>query len=202
MNNNYNNVLLVGEDYVKSNTPISNNLDGKYLLPSIAYMQRSQLEETIGSKLLRKLQELVGENTIDNEENQHYKILLDDYLQDYLMYLAIADVVVSTSFKISNFGLNRNDDEKTFSANYNEVMQMKNYLLEKANYCRYRLQRFLIANYANFEELWIWRSIADLRANLYSSNGCNVVLGNARGKSIGTPLGNVSYNYPCDTPSI
>lgn len=202
MNNNYNNVLLVSEDYIKSNSPISNNLEDKYLLPAIAYMQRSQLEETIGSQLLCKLQELVGENTIDNEENQHYKILLDDYLQDYLMYLAIADVVVSTSFKISNFGVNRTEDEKVYNASYSEIMQMKKYLLDKADYCRFRLQRFLIANYANFTELWTWRSIADLRANLYSSNGCNVVLGNARGKYIGTPLGSASYNYPCDTPSI
>ena len=202
MNNNYNNVLLVSEDYIKSNSPISNNLDDKYLLPSIAYMQRSNLEETIGSQLLRKLQELVGTSTIDDVENEHYKILLDDYVQDYLMYLAIADVTVSTSFKINNFGVNRTEDEKVYSANYNEVMQMKNYLLEKANFCRYRLQRYLIANYANFTELWTWRTIADLRANLYSSNGCNVVLGGMRGKSIGVPLANVSYNYPCDTPSI
>ena len=202
MNNNYNNVLLVSEDYIKSNSPISNNLEDKYLLPSIAYMQRSQLEETIGSQLLRKLQELVGENTIDNEENQHYKNLLDNYVQDYLMYLAIADIVVSTSFKISNFGLSRNEDEKVYSASYSEVNQIKNYLLDKANYCRYRLQRFLIANYANFKELWTWKTIADLRANLYSGNGCNVVLGGARGKYIGTPLGSASYNYPCDTPSI
>lgn len=199
MNNNYNNVLLVGEDYIKSNSPISNNLEDKYLLPAIAYMQRSQLEETIGTQLLCKLQELVGENTIDNEGNEHYKILLDDYIMDYLMYLAIADVTVSTSFKINNFGVNRSEDEKVYSASYNEVMNMKNYLLEKSNYCRYRLQRYLIANYANFEELWIWRSIADLRANLYSANGCNVVLGNARGKSINVPLGNMSYGMPNST---
>ena len=202
MNNNYNNVLLVSEDYIKSNTPISNNLDDKYLLPSIAYMQRSQLEETIGSKLLRKLQELVGENTIDNEENQHYKILLDDYVMDYLMYLAIADVTVSTSFKISNFGLSRNEDEKVYSSSYSEVFQIKKYLLDKASYCRYRLQRYLIANYQNFNELWSWKTIADLKANLYSANGCTVVLGGMRGKSIGTPLANASYNFPCDTPSI
>ena len=202
MNNNYNNVLLVGEDYVKSNTPISNNLDGKYLLPSIAHAQRSQLEETIGTQLLKKLQELVGTSTIDDEGNEHYKNLLDNYVQDYLMYLAIADIVVSTSFKINNFGVNRAEDEKVYSASYSEVMQMKKYLLDKADYCRFRLQRFLIANYANFTELWTWRSIADLRANLYSANGCTVVLGGARGKYIGTPLGSASYNYPCDTPSI
>lgn len=200
--NNYNNILLVSEDYIKSNSPISNNLDDKYLLPSIAYMQRSKLEETIGSQLLQKLQELIGSDTINDETNIHYKVLLDDYLQDFLMYLAIADIVVTTSFKINNFGVNRTDDEKVYSASYNEVMQMKNYLLEKANYCQYRLQRYLIANYANFTELWTWRTIADLKANLYSANGCNVVLGNARGKSIGTPLANSSYNYPCDTPSI
>lgn len=197
--NNYNNVLLVGVDYIKSNSPISNNLDDKYLLPSIAYMQRSNLEETIGSQLLCKLQELVGENTIDNEENEHYKILLDDYVQDYLMYLAIADVTVSTSFKINNFGVNRTEDEKVYNASYSEIMQMKNYLLEKSNYCRYRLQRYLIANYEQFRELWTWKTIADLRTNLYSANGCNVVLGGARGKFIGTPLGNMSYGMPNST---
>lgn len=199
MNNNYNNVLLVSEEYIKSNSPISNNLDDKYLLPSIAYMQRSNLEETIGSQLLRKLQELVGTSTIDDVENEHYKILLDDYVQDYLMYLAIADVTVSTSFKINNFGVNRTEDEKVYNASYSEVMQMKNYLLEKSNYCRYRLQRYLIANYERFRELWTWKTIADLRTNLYSANGCNVVLGGARGKSIVTPLGNMSYGMPNST---
>lgn len=199
MNNNYNNVLLVSEDYIKSNSPISNNLDGKYLLSSIAHAQRSQLEETISTQLLKKLQELVGTSTIDDEGNENYKILLDDYIQDYLMYLAIADIVVSTSFKISNFGLSRNEDEKVYSASYSEVMQIKKYLLDKADYCRFRLQRFLIANYANFTELWTWRSIADLRANLYSANGCNVVLGNARGKSLNVPIANMSYGMPNST---
>lgn len=199
MKNNYNNVLLVGEDYVKSNTPISNNLDGKYLLPSIAYMQRSQLEETIGTQLLKKLQELVGTSTIDDEGNEHYKVLLDDYVQDYLMYLALSDIVVSTSFKINNFGVNRAEDEKVYNASYSEVNQIKNYLLDKANYCRFRLQRFLIANYANFTELWSWKNIADLRANLYSANGCNVVLGGARGKSLNVPIANMSYGMPNST---
>ena len=56
---NTNDVLLISEDYIKSTTNISDNLANDYLLPSIKLAQDVDLESTIGTQLLKKLQKEV-----------------------------------------------------------------------------------------------------------------------------------------------
>ena len=68
--NNYNNVLLISEDLIKSITNISDNISGDYLFPSIKLAQDIELQETIGTYLLQYIQELIANNNISNVENE------------------------------------------------------------------------------------------------------------------------------------
>ena len=107
----YRNVLLCNEDYIKTFTSISDNVSGDYLEPAIYFAQKQALEECIGTVLVRKLQTLVGTGEIDDMDNMPYKVLLDDYIQDFLAFQAVSEVVVNTSFKINNLGANRTEDD-------------------------------------------------------------------------------------------
>lgn len=179
---NYKDILLVGEDYIKSNTSINDNINGDYILPAIHFSQRQYLEETLGSALVRKIQQLIAEGNIDKIEYSKYKILLDDYIQDYLAYFTIADICMTTAFKVNNFGVTRSEDEKQYNITFDEVGKIKNYYQQKAEYIQYRMQRFLIANYADYPELVEYKTLADLQTNLYSAAGCGIWLGGARNK--------------------
>lgn len=193
---NTNDVLLISESYIKSVTNISDNLSGDYLLPSIKLAQDVDLESTIGTMLLEKLQKLVFDNDISNQENEMYKLLLDKYIQPYLAYATIQHLTPTVAYKLANQGVIRTDDEKSYNVTSNEVDKTSDYYNHIANFYKKRLQMFLIANYNSFTELLNWKSISDIRANLYSAAGCNVSLGGPRGKSIFNPSYLMGYDFP------
>ena len=193
---NTNDVLLISEDYIKSTTNISDNIAGDYLLPSIKLAQDINLESTIGTQLLEKIQELIYNNDISNEDNEMYKLLLDKYIQPYLAYATIQHIVPTVAYKLVNQGIVRTDDEKSYNVTSNEVDKLSDLYNHLANTYKKRLQLFLIANYNEFPELLNWKSLADIRANLYSAAGCNVNLGGPRGKSIFNPSILMGYDFP------
>lgn len=190
-------ILLISEDYIKSNTNISQNLDGNYLLPTIKLAQEIDLEETIGTSLLEKIQELIANNTIKENVNKPYKTLLDKYLQPFLCYTTIVKILPTVAYKIANAGVLRTEDEKMSNIDSNEVDKVIAYYQNIADMYKYKMQRYLIANYNKYPELMQYKSIADLRANLYSASHCNIFIGGARGKVLpySTSL-NYGYNFP------
>ena len=193
---NTNDVLLISESYIKSVTNVSYNIAGDYLLPAIKLAQDIDLESTIGTQLLEKIQELIYNNDISNQENEMYKLLLDNYIQPYLAYATIQHLAPTVAYKLVNQGIVRTDDEKSYNVTSNEVDKVSDYYSHIANTYKKRLQLFLIANYNEFPDLLNWKSLADIRANLYSAAGCNVNLGGPRGKSIFNPSYLMGYDFP------
>ena len=191
---NINDVLLISEDYIKSITNISDNIANDYLLPAIKLAQDIELESTIGTMLLEKIQELIYNNDISNQENEMYKLLLDKYIQPYLAYCTIQHLVPTVAYKLVNQGIVRTDDEKSYNVTSNEVDKVMDYYDHISNTFKKRLQLFLIANYNKFQELINWKSLADIRANLYSAAGCNLNLGGPRSKILPTSI-NCCFGY-------
>lgn len=180
--NKYRDVLLCSEDVIKTYTNISDNTAGDYILPAIYMAQHQDLEECMGSKLVKKLQELIATGRIDDIENEDYKTLLDDHVTDYLAYATIVKLIPIVSFKIGNAGVVRSEDEKVVSMPFNEVFSLTDYYKNQADYLLYRLQKFLIANYTKYPELGKYKTVADLQSNLYSAASVDIFLGGARGK--------------------
>lgn len=198
--NEYRNVLLCSEDEIKTFGNISDNVDGKYISPAIYTAQRQDLEETCGTELVKKIQYLIGTGEIELVENSHYKWLLDEYITDYMIYASITELIPILSFKINNMGANRTEDEKVYSLSYNEVFALQDHYKHQADYFKYRLQRFLIANYADYPELVTYKSIEDLQSNLYSAAGCSLWLGGARTpKNAQKPSLKDIYNFPSNS---
>ena len=180
---NYRDILLCSEDTIKTYTNISENISGDYLLPAIAIAQRGDLESILGTALVRKLQELVADNTINLTENAKYQELLDDYVTDYLCYAAIKELIPIVSFKINNVGAARTEEEKTSNVSFNEVFKLKDWYEKKQEYFAMRMQRYLAANYSDFPELGNCE-LENIKANIKSAAGCSIWLGGSRGKNI------------------
>lgn len=194
-------VLLISEDYIKSVSNISDNTSGDYILPAIKLAQDIELEETLGTALVHKLQQLVFSNQVESEGNEYYADLLNNYVQPFLCYTVISNLTLQISFKLNNFGVSRTDDEKQYSVSFAEVGQVKNYYKHYANYYKYRMQLYVVENYSQFPELVTYKGIDDLRQNLYSAAGCPIWLGGARSKSF-YPFNRGDYlKYKYDFPS-
>ena len=181
--NRYKDILLTTEELVKQYTSINENTSAEYIAPSIYMAQKNDLESVLGTKLVRKLQQLVGEETIDEVEYEYYKELLDDYVTDYLAYATIVRLIPIVSFKIGNAGVVRSEDDKVYNMGYNEVFNIKDYYQQQVDYLRYRMQNYLIANCGKFKELND-NTVEDIQNNLLASASCNIFLGGVRGKKI------------------
>lgn len=143
-----NKVLLISEKTIKKYTLINDNIDGEYLLPAIQMSQDVDLDTTIGTKLNKKIQDLVLTNEINTEANVHYKKLLEEYITPYLCWLVMANVQVAVNYKFTNSGMVENYDEnkqrlgyqdsKALSVQYDKYAtaygaKLKDYLIDNSN---------------------------------------------------------------------
>lgn len=175
------NILFISEDTLKTNTSLDNNIYGKNLLPAIKDAQDIYLQQILGECLYHKILDLVDEGEIEEEEYGAYKILLDDYITDYLCKQVIATLIPVTTSKIANIGTVYATDEHVVTMSSAEVDRLQTYYVEQADfYCR-RMQEYLLKNKDNYPELDSC-ACERLRANLHSAASTTLWLGGARGK--------------------
>ena len=173
-------IILTSEKFVKSVTSVSDNIAGKYILPSLREAQEQGLKGILGDALLAKLKGLVATKQIDEESNAAYKILLDR-CQYYLAYAAIVEVTNKVSYKIGNFGVAKSSDENLQVASQDEIGKMQYYYQSKADAHCLDLQNFLLQNRSDYPEL-TENCCHTIESNLHSAASCGIFLGGARGK--------------------
>ena len=175
-------ILLSSEKFIKETTNVSDNLSGKYLLPSLREAQEIGLRGILGDCLLARLKQLVKDAEIDLPENVAYKDLLDR-CQYYLAYATIVEVVERVSYKVVNFGVAKTADENLQVATQDEIAKQKFFYQAKAdNYCLH-LQNFILNNREAYPELTPC-DCGRIEANLKSAASCGIFLGGARGKTM------------------
>ena len=173
-------IILTSEKFVKSVTSVSDNIAGKYILPSLREAQEQGLKGILGDALLAKLKGLVANKEIDMESNAAYKILLDR-CQYYLAYAAIVEVTNKVSYKIGNFGVAKSSDENLQVASQDEIGKMQYYYQSKADAHCLDLQNFLLQNRSDYPEL-TENCCHNIESNLHSAASCGIFLGGSRGK--------------------
>ena len=173
-------IILTSEKFVKSVTSVSDNIAGKYILPSLREAQEQGLKGILGDALLAKLKSLVANKEIDLESNAAYKILLDR-CQYYLAYAAIVEVTNKVSYKIGNFGVAKSSDENLQVASQDEIGKMQYYYQSKADAHCLDLQNFLLQNGSDYPEL-TENCCHTIESNLHSAASCGIFLGGARAK--------------------
>lgn len=176
------NILLVSEDYIKTNSEISNNLYGQYLLPAIRSAQDMGLLPILGTALFDKVTDLVRTGEITASTNTYYKTLLDDKIQPYLLEKVIADLIPIVSTKVANLGnvvTYIEKAEKIVTLTSAETEKLSNYHTQKADFYARRIQEYLINNYEHFPELEE-DDVLQIYANLDSAASTGLWLGGVR----------------------
>lgn len=169
-------ILLTSEAFVKSVTNVSDNLAGKYILPSIREAQEQGLKSILGDCLISKVKHLFNTDSLDGI----YKELVD-HCQYYLAYAAIVEVTNKVSFKIGNFGVAKSTDENLQVASYDEIVKMQYYYQTKVDAYCLELQQWLLQNRGSIPEL-TESQCRKLSSNLHSAASCGIFLGGGRGK--------------------
>lgn len=175
-------ILLSSEKFIKEVTSVSDNLSGKYILPSLREAQEIGLKGILGDKLLSKIKTLIKNNTLETESDGVYKTLVD-HCQYYLAYKTLVEVTNKVSYKIGNFGVTKTQDENLQVATQDEIAKMQYYYQSKADACCLDLQDFLLENRSDYPELTEC-CCHKIESNLRSAATCGIFLGGARGKRL------------------
>lgn len=175
-----NNILLISEDYVKSNSTVNDNLFGKTLLPSIREAQEMGLQPIIGETLYRTLLDKVVDGSLKTDDD--YRMLLEDYIQPYLLYQTITNMIPLTNFKNANIGTVVSNDEHVQNMSQGNIDLVGNHFQIRADfYCR-RMQEYLLNN----KDLYDLDECTcnGIKANLNSAASTGLWLGGFRGKRL------------------
>ena len=145
------NILLISEATVKSNSEISDNLYGKYLLPAIRTAQEMYLQPVLGSTLYNNIIDAVSDGSITAETSSHIKELLDNYIQPYLLEKVIADLIPVVSAKVANLGTVHSKDEYVENLSVENAEKLQTLHTQKSDFYLRRMQEYLLANAQVFE---------------------------------------------------
>lgn len=178
-------VLLCSEKFVKDVTSVSDNLAGKYLLPSIREAQETGLRGILGDCLLERCKQLVADGSITTDDYKDYRNLVDR-CQYFLAYTALVEVCNKISFKLTNFGVAKSSDQNLQNADQQDIARQMYYYQAKADSYCWKLQQWLVDNRTLFPELNDC-DCSRMRSNLRSAATCGIWLGGARAYKMGGP---------------
>lgn len=141
-------VYLISEQTLKSESYINDNVGGELLLPSIVTSQDIHLQQLIGTKLYKKLKELVLNDQVDG----YYKTLMDEYIKPFLINAVMADIQIPLAFKMRNSGIVQTNNEHVNNNYMNDVQTLKTYYEQKMNFYGARMTDWLCANSEHITE--------------------------------------------------
>ena len=173
------NILLISEDFIKTNSGLNDNVWGSYLAPAIREAQDIKLQQILGTNLYKSLLGKVADGTIKNTDFKAYKALLDDYVQIYLMYQTISDLVPIIGVKLTNLGVMVSNDEHLTNLSQSERELVQTYYGQRAEFYGKRLQEYLKDNCNAFKEL---KGNYDMNPTLNTVADTGLWLGGLRSK--------------------
>lgn len=176
-----NNVLILSEDFVKTNSNLSDNAWGKFLLPAIRESQDIYLQTILGKQLYNTILNKIKDGTLAEQ----YKELTDDYIRWYLLYMVLSDVIDYLDVKLTNLGTYRNSDQYMENIDDKERQRLKQNYEYKAQFYGNRLVEYLLENKQAFPELDEC-ACEGLNSHLNNQASTGLWLGGLRGRNVRT----------------
>lgn len=136
-------VYLISERTLRNNSVINANVESSFINAAIEKAQDINLQEVIGTALYESIKGQVKNNDFKAPE---YKILLDRYIQNYLINQVMSDIIIPLHYKFRNAGLVINADQHYQSANMNEVDKVVNYYEHQAVFYANRIKEYILSN--------------------------------------------------------
>lgn len=153
------NTMLVSPQKVKTYGNINLNVAESEIGAAIRIAQNVHLKDAISRDLIEQLQLLVYNKikgihpNIDDEANEAYKALLDEFIVPALVYRTAMELCTILTLKIRNMGVVKNNDTNVQATTAGDMSYMAEYYGGLYNDALNRTVDFLCENKAAFEEL-------------------------------------------------
>lgn len=165
-------VYFLSEDKIKQY--LNDGIETEVLNNAIEISQTIFLKQIIGDSLYNKLALLITTGDLTLPENENYKHLLDEYIQPYLIYQSISELVIPITYKIGNVGVFQNIGEGVNSQGLNDVKYIQAHWNNKASFFENRLTTYLQGNTKIFKE---YRTNTDVTPSRSTTQQIGIFLG-------------------------
>lgn len=140
--------ILVSEDYLKSNFPIPDNLDGEYILSSVRLAQDIDLQGVLGTRLYCKVcDEVLNDDVEERIDN------LIQVAQPFVAYKTLSYLVPVISVKFGNLGMVISNDEHVENISKAERENYSWMETYAGDHYKMMLQRYLVNHKDLYPEL-------------------------------------------------
>lgn len=135
-------VLFITENFVKENSPVNGNVDDKYIRSTIDICQRMYILPILGTALYDEITTEISANSVSADN----VTLLEDYIQDALLYYTLSEAISLMVYKMENKSIvKKNSDNSTPIDSY-EVAALRDSFRDKAEFFANRATKYLLEN--------------------------------------------------------
>ena len=145
-------VLFISEERLKDSTTIGLNVSVDLLSPYIKQSQKLYIETRLGTNLTQKLKDLIIAGTVNNAGNEAYATLLNDYIAEVLPSYCLWMAVPFLRYKIENGNIFSKTSETGNALSTEEAQQLRNEVMNTAEYYMERMVEYLCNNSSLFPE--------------------------------------------------
>jgi len=139
---------FITENYIKDNSPVTDNVDPKDLSSHITAAEHNFLRPILGSQFYDELVAKFSNQTLSPDEI----LLMERYIQPAVLWRTIALALPWIQYNLRNKGLMVNTDDAAAAADFAQVKFMLNEAGGRANINEDLLVKFLTKNSNEFPE--------------------------------------------------
>ena len=140
-------LLFIGEEYLKQTTPITENVDTKFIGSQIAFAQDAYIQEIIGEKMYGTLQAAYSAQTLDQ-----YQTAIMLLIKPALAYRTATRILPFIHIQIKNKGTLNLDAESGKQSSLSDMKYLMEILKDSAEFYEQRIQDYLVVNGNNFPD--------------------------------------------------
>jgi hypothetical protein len=144
-------IYLISPARLKEASELGENVDDKIIKLAIQSAQDMDVEMILGTDLMDKIKSLLPTD-ISSPGNSAYKTLLDDYLENCLIFYTLDHLLDLISVKILGKGAMKREAAEAQPLSNSERADRKREYKRKAEFYADKVIRYLIVNQADFPE--------------------------------------------------
>lgn len=159
-------IFLISTQDLKNYSIINNNVDDSLLHNAILEASEIELQELLGTKLYKKILQLIDNDQIALPQNSYYKTLLDEYCTKVVLYAALHRAIPYVHYKVVNKGITTQSSEYSTTTSIQEMEFLMDKIKNDLEFFSNRMTKYLLANIRFYPEYMSATSIDDMIPNV------------------------------------
>lgn len=167
---------FISQSYLKSNSPLSGNVDIKELYPFAKIAEDTHIQEAIGTQLYDRLKDSLDASPPDTTDDE---TTLLTKIREAVLWYTCFEALPFLAIKLRNIGVVKQTDSNLESATREDVSYLRNLCKTKAEFYMKVLQRYLCENSELFDEYRCngW-NCSEILPSTNVSNSCDLSFDN------------------------